>query len=191
MQKTSLIVLFSLSSVMCGGAVAALKYQSWPIPSHKRQVATVVVAIDKDREKSLPRSYKIASTFKRSRKIWGVYDKYQDHLEPIKQPGSKSKTIKTSLGELILKDGQVVLVSPLSADGITQVEMAKLPYAKIGKNKYDIDLSKATDDQRAALVRLYAPLIEGIEGHETAQVDHMTCSKRKSRLSCELNVTMQ
>lgn len=190
MQKTSLIVLFSLSSVMCGGAVAALKYQSWPKPSYKRQVATVV-EIDKERENALPRSYKIASTFRRSRKIWGVYDKYQDRLEPIKQPGSKSKTVKTSLGELILKDGQVVLVSPLSADGITQVEMAKLPYAKIGKNKYDIDLTKATDDQRAALVRMYAPLIDGIDGHETAQVDHMTCKKRKSRLSCELNVTMQ
>lgn len=146
---------------------------------------------NKNKDVSLPRSYKIASAFRRSKAIWGVYDKLHDQVEADLKPGHKIKTIKTSLGELILKNGQVVLVSPLSHDGVTQVEVTNLPYVKSGKNQIKIDLDKASDEQKASLSRLYAPLIDGIEGHENAEINQMSCLKKNSRLSCELSLSIQ
>tara|TARA_R110000868_G_scaffold248282_11_gene504696 strand:+ start:5220 stop:5729 length:510 start_codon:yes stop_codon:yes gene_type:complete len=136
------------------------------------------------------KSYKIASSFKRSKAIWGVYDKLSDHIEDGASPGKKINSIRTKLGELILKDGQIVLVSPLSYEGVTQIEMAHLPYKKEGKNRLNVNIDSLDKDELTALGKLYAPLMEGIEGHEAAKIKQMSCIKKRSRLSCELDVSI-
>lgn len=184
MQKTSFITAFGLSGLLCVGAATHHFSLEWasPVKQNKRIVATIENEIERE-----VKNYKIASTFRRSKEIWGVYDKYQDRLESK----DSKKTIKTSLGELILKDGQVVLVSPLSIDGVTHVEMAQLPYEKSKKNDYLIDLKNATKEQKAALARLYAPLMQDIAGAENAMYQDMNCRKNKSKLDCEINLTIQ
>lgn len=192
MQKNSLLAVFTLSGTMCVSAAFGLShYQELPLKS-ARNIAAIATDIKEEAKAvSLPRSYKIASTFRRSRQIWGVYDKYQDRLVPIKQPGQKTRTIKRNLGELILKNGQMVLVSPLESDGSTHIEIAKLPYTKKGKNSYNINLEESSPEQLAALTRLYAPLLEDVDTHEKVTIADMNCLKKKSKLSCELNLILQ
>lgn len=196
MNKTPLIVFFVLSASLCGASFARVSFENWANISHKRAVATIkdkVIEANeiKEEKKTDPKNYRIASAYKRSKSIWGVYDKIQDELVDTKKPKKQLKTIKTNLGELILKDGQVVLISPIPYEGSTQIEVANLPYKKNGKNKYIIQIDKTTDVQKAALARLYSPLIDGLDGHENAQINTMSCLKKKSRFSCELDIRIQ
>ncbi len=191
MQKTSLAIFLTVSGLVCTGAMGALQWQSWPKPYTRVVAAVKEVAPDEtalviEEAQIEPRNYKIASSFRRSRQIWGVYDKTSDSLES-QQAGGRPQVIKTKLGELILKDGQVVLVSPLSSDSGTHIEMARLPYAKKG-NSYSIDLERASDEQKAALTRLYEPLLSSVEKYEKAEVVAMNCQRTKALLACELSV---
>lgn len=196
MQRTSLLCLFTLSTLACATAMSALHTQSWPKP-HTRLVAAVK-DIDLENDKPLiveevkiePRNYKIASSFRRSRAIWGVYDKTSDRLETLEKSDQKPRIIKTKLGELILKKGQVVLVSPLSDQGSTHIEVARLPYAKKG-NSYIIDFERASDEQKAALARLYGPLLNDVESYQKAEVQEMNCQRQKALLACELTLMVQ
>ncbi len=196
MKKTPLIIIFLVSAGLCGVSFARVSFKNWEFTQHTRKVAAV-----KDKEKSKlpiskesilkPKNYKIASAYKRSKSIWGVYDKVKDELVDTKRPKKNIKTMKTNLGELILKDGQVVLISPIPYEGSTQIEVANLPYKKKGKNRYIIELDKTSLKQRALLTKLYSPLIDGVEGHETAKIDEMSCYKKRSLFSCELNLNIQ
>ncbi len=195
MKKTPLIILFLVSASLCGASFARVSFEEWGLNHHLRNVATVKTkkkpSIVSKEEVIQPKNYKIASAYKRSKSIWGVYDKVKDELVDTKRPKKNIKTMKTNLGELILKDGQVVLISPIPYEGSTQIEVANLPYKKNGKNKYIIDLDKTSLKQKALLTKLYTPLIEGVEGHESAKIDKMSCFKRRGSFSCELNLNIQ
>lgn len=196
MNKTPLIVIFVISTGLCAASFARVSFQNWGNLTHQREVATVKDKVinkpfDDPEKKKDAKNYRIASAYKRSKSIWGVYDKIKDELVDAKKPKKQLKTLKTNLGELILKDGQVVLISPIPYEGSTQIEVANLPYKKKGKNEYIIQMDQTTKLQRAALSRLYSPLIDGLEGHETAQINTMSCLKNKSRFSCELDVKIQ
>ncbi len=196
MNKTPLIIIFVVSASLCGASFARVSFENWTNISHTRTLATIkekVINIDvvKEDKKSDPKNYRIASAYKRSKSIWGVYDKIKDELVDTKKPKKQLKTLKTNLGELILKDGQVVLISPIPYEGSTQIEVANLPYKKKGKNRYIIQMDQTTEMQKAALARLYSPLIDGLDGHENAQINTMSCLKKKSRFSCELDIRIQ
>lgn len=195
-NKTPLIIIFLLSAGLCGVSFAKVSFDSWLDMSHERAIATVkeknpTITDQIVEKKSDPKNYRIASAYKRSNSIWGVYDKVKDELVETNKPKKQLKTLRTNLGELILKDGQVVLISPIPYEGSTQIEVANLPYKKKGKNQYIIQMDKTTDIQKAALARLYSPLIDGLEGHEKAEINTMSCLKKKSRFSCELDVKIQ
>ncbi|MBH48093.1 MAG: hypothetical protein CME71_07970 [Halobacteriovorax sp.] len=189
MQKVSMICLFTASSFLCTLSVASL-HSMVSTPWPKKLTRSVASPLDTQEDIAVEKNYKIASDFKRSKAIWGVYDKLADHIEDESSPGKKLNTLKTKLGELILKDGQIVLVSPLSFEGVTQVEMAHLPYKKEGKHKLHVNIEGLTKEELTALGRLYAPIMEGIEGYEEAKIKQMSCTKKRSRLSCELAVSI-
>ena len=197
MNKTPLMIIFIVSASLCGASFARVSFENWTNVSHTRALATIKekvinkIELKKEEKKSDPKNYRIASAYKRSKSIWGVYDKIQDDIVDTKKPKKQLKTLKTNLGELILKDGQVVLISPIPYEGSTQIQVANLPYKKKGKDKYIIQMDQTTDKQRAALARLYSPLIDGLEGHENAQVNNMSCLKKKSRFSCKLDIKIQ
>lgn len=194
MQKTSLAILLTISGLTCTAAIGALHLHHWPKPLVRQTAAIQDIGDEEQAQLQIqeveiqPRSYKIASSFRRSRAIWGVYDKTSDRLEALEQKDIKPHIIKTKLGELILKNGQVVLVSPLSEGVNTHIEVAKLPYTKKSKNHYVIDLANAGRQEKAALARLYQPLLNNIETYENAEVTMMDCHKKKSQFACELSI---
>lgn len=184
-----MICLFTASSFLCTLSVASL-HSMVSTPWPKKLTRSVASPPEMQEVVTVEKTYKIASAFKRSKAIWGVYDKLSDHIEDESLPGKKINMLKTKLGELILKDGQIVLVSPLSFEGGTQVEMAHLPYKKEGKHKLHVNIETLNKDELSALSRLYAPIMEGIDGHEEAKIKQMSCTKKRSRLSCELAVSI-
>ena len=142
-----------------------------------------IKGLAKDNHK-LPGSHEI--NFKRSKKIWGIYEKVGEKISRGSGRYKKTKKFKSPQGKLMLKDGQVVFVNPLQ-DGIeTKFIVKKMPYKKVSKNRYVID-HKGHEVELEKMIRSS----KSIASNTDIKIQKMECFKGPGRLNCKTKFQLE
>ncbi|OUS00162.1 hypothetical protein A9Q84_02980 [Halobacteriovorax marinus] len=116
---------------------------------------------------------KVKTTYKRSKKIWGVYT--QKKQEWFK--GKKKHRIGVKHDRVLMrKDGHLVFISPKMSLGVLSYNVLEVPYVKTGKKKIKIE-----GDNLTKLEFNKIPIVKNDERYETVSYN---CKNKWKTIEC-------
>lgn len=138
----------------------------------------------------------IENDYQRDNKIWGTYGQTSEKTSLFKKKKHIAEK-RRPVANMMLKDGQMVLIQPVSNEGITSYKVKKFPYKRAKGKKYNINLS----DNKQHFLDLYkGQLLTILKKNkidpnqidwDSLDVDKMNCRSLKKRFNCKIPLTLK
>ena len=135
--------------------------------------------------------FSFKAQYTRNKKIWGTYKLKKEDLRITRGSKKWNKKPTQRVGDVIIKDGNIIFVRETKDEGQTKIVVDKIPYAKKGKYTY---VNKEPLDKEV-MDRLYRPDLKEVTPHldllkGTIQYKQLECTRRKRNLTCKINGEM-
>lgn len=138
----------------------------------------------------------IENDYKRDKKIWGTYGQTSEKTSLYK----KKKRIaekRNPAANMMLKNGKMVLIQPVTKMGVTTYKVKQFPYKKSKGRRYQVQLAKQKDGfleiykvQLLAILKKNKINPNAIDW-DSLEVEKMNCKSRKRSFNCKIPLVIK
>ena len=133
----------------------------------------------------------IENKYQRDKEIWGTYGQISEKTSIVKKSKSLSEK-RNPAANMMLKNGKMVLIQPVTSKGITSYKVKQFPYKrKKGKN-YQIEIHSKKEgfldiykEQLIAVLKKNKINLNNVDWN-SIEIEKMNCKSMKRKFNCKL-----
>ena len=137
----------------------------------------------------------IENDYQRSKKIWGTYEKTKEKTSIKKK---KSVQIRRNLAaNMMLKNGKMVLIQPVTLKGLTTYKVKEFPYKKKKGKRYQVALKNGKQEfldiykeQLVAVLKKNKINPKDVDW-KSLEVDKMNCKSKRRNFNCKIPIIIK